>query len=325
MEKVNWKIEGMSCTNCALTVHKYLEKQGAKNVKVNFIGGDVSFEKDNNLNKAAIQKGINSLGYKVKNETEGNTTKRFSFKNHLQRFLFCLVFTLPLMLHMIGLHVGFLMNPYVQLMLTIPVYVVGMGFFGKSAVKSLLKGIPNMNVLIALGATAAFVYSLYGTLSGQGEQFLFYETTAAIITLVFLGNWREDKSVETTQKALQQLATSQTTMANMIAYDDKHEEHVFPVESSSLHVGDLLLIKSGERVPMDCKILWGEALVNEAIISGESTPIDKKINDKLIGGSILESGTVKTYVTAVGEDTVLSNILKMVREAQTEKPPVQQF
>jgi Cu+-exporting ATPase len=325
MEKVNWKVEGMSCTNCALTVHKYLEKQGAKNVKVNFIGGDVSFDKGNGLNEMALQKGINNLGYNVKIGNEGNTNKRFAFKNHLQRFLFCLVFTLPLMLHMLGLHIGVLMNPYMQLVLTIPVYVVGMGFFGKSAVNSLMKGVPNMNVLIALGATAAFVYSLYGTLSGQGEQYLFYETTTTIITLVFLGNWMEDKSVETTQKALQQLATSQTTMANMIAYDDKHEEHVFPVESSSLRVGDLLLIKSGEQVPMDCKILWGEALVNEAIISGESSSVEKKINDKLIGGSILENGTIKTYVTAVGEDTVLSNILKMVREAQAEKPPVQQL
>ena len=229
------------------------------------------------------------------------------------------------MLHMIGLHVPFLMNPLVQLALTIPVYIAGMGFFGRSAVKSLLKGVPNMNVLIALGATAAFVYSLYGTISGQGDQYLFYETTAAIITLVFLGNWLEEKSIATTQKALQQLATSQTSMANMIAYDDKHEEHIFPVESSSLRVGDLLLVKSGEQVPMDCKILWGEALVNEAIISGESTPVEKSINDKLIGGSMLENGTLKTYVTAVGEDTVLSNILKMVRKAQTEKPPVQQL
>src|SRR3954452_944689 len=185
MEKLNWKVEGMSCTNCALTVHKYLEKQGAQNVKVNFIGGDVSFDKGNSLNEMALQKGINNLGYKVKNGIEGNTNKRFAFKNHLQRFLFCLVFTLPLMLHMLGLHIGFLMNPYVQLLLTIPVYVVGMDFFGKSAVKSLLKGIPNMNVLIALGATAAFVYSLYGTLSGKGEHYLFYETTAAIINLVF--------------------------------------------------------------------------------------------------------------------------------------------
>src|SRR5436853_6056945 len=101
MDKVNWKVEGMSCTNCALTVHKYLEKQGAQNVKVNFIGGDVSFDKGNNLNEMALQKGINNLGYKVKNGSAGNTNKRFAFKNYLQRFLFCLVFTLPLMLHMI--------------------------------------------------------------------------------------------------------------------------------------------------------------------------------------------------------------------------------
>jgi len=111
----------------------------------------------------------------------------------------------------------------------------------------------------------------------------------------------------------------------MIAYDDQHQEHVFPVESTSLKIGDLILIKSGEHVPMDCKILWGDASVNEAIITGESAPVEKKMNDKLIGGSILENGTIKAYVTSVGEDTVLSNILKMVKEAQTEKPPVQQL
>src|SRR6476469_4219928 len=135
MEKVNWKVEGMSCTNCALTVHKYLEKEGAQNVKVNFMGGDVSFDKTANLNEANLQKGIDSLGYKVKNEKTANkTNNRFAFKNHMQRFLFCLVFTLPLMLHMLGLHISILMNPYVQLALTISVYVVGMGFFGKSAI-----------------------------------------------------------------------------------------------------------------------------------------------------------------------------------------------
>jgi Cu+-exporting ATPase len=224
-----------------------------------------------------------------------------------------------------GIHIHALMNPYAQLALTIPVFIVGMGFFGKSALNSLLKGIPNMNVLIALGSVAAFGYSLYGTLIGQAEQYMFYETAAAIITLVFLGNWMEDKSVETTQAALRKLAVTQKTVANMIAYDDQHNEHVFPVVSTSLKVGDLILIKSGEHVPMDCKILWGEASVNEAIITGESAPVEKKMNDKLIGGSIIEDGTIKAYVTAVGEDTVMSNILKLVKEAQAEKPPVQQL
>src|SRR6185503_18023309 len=99
----------------------------------------------------------------------------------------------------------------------------------------------------------------------------------------------------------------------------------FPVENTRLHVGDLLLIKSGEQVPMDCKILWGEADVNEAIITGESTPVHKKAKDNLIGGSILSDGTIKAQVTAVGTNTVLSGIINMVRQAQGEKPPVQKL
>lgn len=327
MEQVKWKVEGMSCTNCALTVNKYLEGKGMKNVKVNFIGGDVSFEAPEETITKDIAKGIDGLGYHVVNHDGDSTDKpKKLFKSHLQRFWFCFVFTAPLMVHMIpGVHIHVLMNPYVQLGLTIPVFLVGMDFFGRSAIKSIWKGIPNMNVLIALGAVAAFGYSLYGTLIGRAEEFLFYETAATIITLVFLGNWMEDRSVETTQAALKKLAVTQKSMANMIAYDDQHQEHIFPVESTSLKVGDLLLIKSGEQVPMDCKILWGEAQVNEAIISGESVPVFKQMKDHLIGGSIIENGTIKAYVTAVGEDTVLSNILKLVKEAQTEKPPVQQL
>ena len=316
----------MSCTNCALSIHKYLETKGLQNVKVNFIGGDVSFDLNGSIAKLEIEKGIDGLGYHVLNGTGEKTKNKKILKNHLQRFLFCIIFTGPMLISMVpGVHIHVLMNPYIQLALTVPVFIVGMDFFGRSAIKSLLKGIPNMNVLIALGAVAAFGYSLYGTLIGQAEQYMFYETAAAIITLVFLGNYLEDKSVETTQAALKKLAVTQKLTANMIAYDDQHQEHIFPVESTSLKVGDLILIKSGEHVPMDCKILWGDASVNEAIISGESAPVEKKMNDKLIGGSILENGTVKAYVTSVGEDTVMSNILKLVKEAQTEKPPVQQL
>ncbi|SJZ35246.1 Cu+-exporting ATPase [Sediminibacterium ginsengisoli] len=329
MEKVNWKVEGMSCTNCALSIDKLLQQKGMHNVKVNFMGGDVQFELPDNrqTEKPQLEKEIEQMGYHVVNgsRSEQAKPKKF-FRNHFRRFLFCFVFTAPLMVHMIpGIHIHALMNPMVQLALTIPVFLMGMDFFGRSAVKSLSKGIPNMNVLIAVGAIASFGYSLYGTLIGRAAEFMFYETTATIITLVFLGNWLEDKSVETTQAALRKLAVTQKTMANMIAYDEHHQEHVFPVESTSLKVGDLLLINSGEHVPMDSKILWGEASVNEAIITGESSPVYKKMNDRLIGGSILESGTVKVYVTATGEDTVMANILKLVKDAQTEKPPVQQL
>ena len=327
MEKVEWKVEGMTCTNCALTINKYLQKEGLADVKVNFIGSEVIFNLTENKSKVALAKGIEDLGYHVVNEDQNQLSpkKKAIFSNHLQRFLFCLPFTLVLMLHMLPWHIHFLMNPWIQLAICIPVYIVGMGYFGTSAVKSLRRGIPNMNVLIALGATAAFVYSLIGTVQNLGMDYIFYETTATIITLVFLGEWVEHKSVAATQKELNKLARSQKMMANMIAFDEEHKEIIFPIENTQLHVGDLILIKSGEQVPMDCKILWGEVQVNESLLTGESKPLLKQKKDALIGGSLITDGTVKAQVTAVGKDTVLSNILNLVKQAQGEKPPMQQM
>ncbi len=327
MEKVEWKVEGMTCTNCALTIDKYLQKEGLSNVKVNFIGSEVTFNLTENNSKETLAKGIEDLGFYVVNEEQNQLSpkKKAIFSNHLQRFLFCLPFTLVLMMHMLPWHPHFLMNPWIQLAICIPVYIVGMGYFGISAVKSLRRGIPNMNVLIALGATAAFIYSLIGTVQNLGMDYVFYETAATIITLVFLGEWVEHKSVAATQKELNKLARSQKMMANMIAFDEEHKEIIFPVENTQLHVGDLILIKSGEQVPMDCKILWGEVQVNEALLTGESKPLHKQKKDALIGGSLITDGTVKAQVTAVGKDTVLSNILNLVKQAQGEKPPVQQL
>ncbi len=326
MEKVDWKVEGMTCTNCALTINRFLEKEGQKDVKVNFIGGEVSFELNDNHTKEQLAKGIEDLGYKVVNDKQTTRNeKRVFFSNHLQRFLFCLPFTLILMLHMLPWHIHFLMNPWIQLAICIPVYMVGMGYFGVSAFKSLRHGIPNMNVLIAIGATAAFVYSLIGSIGNLGMDYIFYETTATIITLVFLGEWIEHKSVTSTQKELNKLAVHQKVMANMIAFDEEHKELIFPVENTTLHVGDLILIKTGEQVPIDCKILWGDVHVNEALLTGESKPVNKIKKDSLIGGSLITEGTVKAQVTAVGKDTVLSNILTLVKQAQGEKPPIQQL
>jgi len=321
----------MDCTNCALTITRYLRKEGLQEVNVNFIGGDVSFETDGTRSKQELSKGIADLGYKVVSETISDPVQhaafniRHLFANHLQRFLFCLPFTLVLMLHMLPWHIHFLMNPWIQLAICIPVFLVGMGYFGVSAFKSLRRGIPNMNVLIAIGALAAFVYSLIGTLGHMGMDYIFYETTATIITLVFLGEWVEHKSVDRTQKELNKLAKQQKVMANMIAFDDQHQELIFPIENTKLHVGDLILVKTGEQVPVDCKILWGDVHVNESLLTGESKPVRKTKKDALIGGSMVTDGTVKAQVTAVGKDTVLSNILTLVKQAQGEKPPVQQL
>ena len=326
MEKVQWKVEGMSCANCALTINKYLENSGAQNIAVNAISGDVSFDVVEATPTEKFAKGIESLGYKVVDGEVQEGSKKNFLSTNLQRFWFCLPFTAVLLLHMIpGLHLHWLMNPWLQMALALPVFVVGMRFFGRSAVKSLRNGVPNMNVLITLGALAAFIYSITGAIFHLGENYLFFETTATIITLVFLGNYLEDASVQSTQRSLQALVKSQKVMANMIAFDDQHQEIVFPVENTQLRNGDLLLIRTGEQVPADCKILWGEGHFNEALLTGEPKPVRKEKKDFIVGGSILEDGTVKAQVTAAGGETVLSRIIDMVKKAQGEKPPMQQL
>ncbi|MCC6287668.1 MAG: cadmium-translocating P-type ATPase [Chitinophagaceae bacterium] len=329
MENIHWKVEGMDCTNCALTVRRYLEKEGAAAIKVNFVDGDVAFQTNGKTTPQQIQKGVEGLGYKVVGNITGNGSApaKPAINIHLRYMLFCLPFTIVLMLHMFHGMLGWhwLMNPWIQLALCTPVYIIGMSYFGKSAVKSLRNGMPNMNVLIAVGATAAFVYSLIGTLQNLGEDYIFYETAATIITLVFFGNYLESASIQSTQKALNKLAKSQKVVANMIAFDENHQEVIMPVDNADLRSGDLILIKNGEQVPADCKILWGDASINESIITGESLPVDKHAKDLLIGGSLVVNGTVKAQVTAAASDSALANIVNLVKQAQGEKPPVQQM
>jgi Cu+-exporting ATPase len=328
METINWKVEGMTCSTCALTINKYLEKKGLQNIKVSLASGDVSFNADANIDPTQLEKGIHDLGYTVihPQAADNAAAKKTPLNKHLRYFAFCLPFTVVLLGHMLGHNAPhWLMNPWIQLGLCLPVFIAGMRFFGRSAVKSLLNGLPNMNVLIALGATAAFVYSLAGTVLGLGPDYLFYETAASIITIVFFGYYLEDASVRATQQSLNNLASTQKTMANMIAFDDQHQEILFPVDGDQLRSGDLILVRTGEQVPADCKILWGEAGVDESILTGESLPIEKGTKDKLIGGSLLVSGTVKAQVTAAGDASVLAGIVRLVKQAQGEKSPVQQL
>jgi len=326
MEKVEWKVEGMTCSNCALSISKYLSKQGMEDIKVNPLNGDVHFNKNGHIPIIQLKEGISTLGYQVVDGTPG-TKKRDFLSTNKSRFLFCLPFTLVLMLHMLHrwIHFHWLMNPWIQLALCLPVFITGMYYFGRSALKSIRNGMPNMNVLIALGALASFIYSLAGAVLNLGEQYLFFETTSSIITLVFMGNFLEDASVQSTQKEIRSLVKSQKVMANKIAFDDMHEEQIFPIENTQLRTSDLILIKNGETVPIDCKILSGDCLVDESIITGESIPVSKQKKDQLIGGSIISNGLVKAQVTAIGKDTVISGIVRMVQNAQAEKPPLQKM
>lgn len=330
MEKVFWKVDGMTCANCALTVSKFLEQKGLSDVKVNLMSGEVSFDVvEGAEDTGKIKKGIDSLGYKVVGDVgKIDSTEKKALNKYLKFLLITAGPTLLLMLHMIPVvkhWVHFMMNPWIQFALCLPVYGIGMYLFAKSAWVSVRNKMPNMNVLVTIGATSSFAYSVVGMFLGWPSDQLFFETTATIVSLILLGNFLEDSTLQTTQRALTKLSKSQKVMATMIAYDDQHQELHFQVENNTLRSGDLILIKSGEQVPADCRILSGSATVNEAIVTGESLPISKTKKDTLIGGSIVADGLVKAQVTSPANESVLANIINLVKQAQGEKPPVQQL
>ena len=176
MEKIDWQVEGMTCSNCALSINKFLQKRGMQEVNVNPIDGKVTFIDNHQTDLEKIKIGIAELGYKVVAENNTISLKKQWLHNNKQRFLFTLPFTAILMLHMLHrwLPVHWLSNPWLQLSLCLPVFIIGMRFFGRSAIKSLKSGVPNMNVLVSLGSLCAFVYSIVGLLWYQNTNYMFF-------------------------------------------------------------------------------------------------------------------------------------------------------
>ncbi len=319
METISCKVKGMNCSSCALTISKYLEKKGVEDVAISVATEELRFNLPEGASADEVINGINNLGYEVVLPNQRGASRPF-YTTLRFKFFFCLVFTAPLMLHMVA-NWHWLHNPWVQLALTIPVYVTGMLHFGRSALRSLRNGIANMDVLITLGATAAFIYSLTGTLQQLGPDYLFYETTAAILTLVFLGNLLEEKSVKSTTTAIAELARMQHTHAKRINDAGEVEE----IDNSELRTGDRVLVNTGDKIPMDGTVYWGSGHVNESMITGESEPVSRREKDKVIGGTLLEDGSIKIFITATGKDTVLSYIINLVKQAQSNKPPMQKL
>ncbi len=323
IKTIHLQVEGMHCTNCALGVRKTLEKDGFENISVDFATNDVRFDvADDSRIPIAVQH-IKSLGYQVTERLDDTMPKASGLSSIEKKFWFTAVFTVPLVLAMF-IPVPFLHNDIVQLFLTIPVFAVGFMHFGKSAFYSLKSGIANMDVLIFLGSTAAFIYSLIGTISGLGHDYMFYETSASIISIVLLGNMMEHRSVKKTTSAIDELVRLQKNTARRITYEmHEGQEYIEEVDALLLQTGDNILVNTGDKVPVDGRIFWGNCSVDESMVSGESMPVDKSTGDKLIGGTIVLSGNVKMKATAVGEETVLSGIIAMVKDAQRDKPALQ--
>ncbi len=316
------KVEGMSCSNCALSVRKQLEKEGFHNVDVDFTTGNVSFDTNDESLISLAEKRIKELGYKVKH-SDSSPDQRKGLSSIEKKFWFSLVFTIPLLMAMF-LPFDILHNDIFQLFLTIPVFAVGAWHFGGSAFKSLRAGYTNMDVLIFIGTTAAFIYSLTGTIYRMGHQYMFYETSASIITIVLLGNLIEQRSVRKTTGAIDELARMQKNTAKRLTTDnhsgaDKFEE----VDAALIKNGEKVLVNTGDTIPVDGEIYWGYGSVDESMISGESLPVDKPAGDKVIGGTVLLSGNIKVQASATGKDTVLSQIIELVKNAQKDKPRMQ--
>ncbi len=322
--KVTLKVEGMSCTNCALGIRKILEKEGFSNIEADFTTDEVQFEvADKGMIPLAVKR-IESLGYKVNELVDEETeAEKKGLSSIEKKFWFTAIFTVPLVLAMF-IRVDFLHNDLFQLALTIPVFIVGFLHFGKSAFFSLRSGVTNMDVLIFLGSTAAFVYSLIGTIYRLGHDYMFYETSASIISIVLLGNMLEHRSVKKTTSAIDELVRLQKNTAKKIT-SEMHEgqEYIEEVNASLIEKGENVLVNSGDKIPVDGEIYWGAGSVDESMISGESLPVEKSKGDKVIGGTILVSGNLKVKTRATGKETVLSQIIEMVRNAQKDKPKLQ--
>lgn len=315
-------IEGMTCANCALGIKRHLEKKGGKNVNVNFTTNSASLNVDENFKIQYAINLIEEIGYKAtKNLKESHKEGISSIE---KKFFFSLVFTVPLFMHMFLPEGSFLHNPIVQFLLCIPVYLIGILYFGKSAYVSLKSGIPNMNVLIFMGSSAAFFYSIYGWLLFAGTStlydYLFFETSATIITLVLLGNVLEHRSVKKTTSAISDLAAIKIGIAKM-EVDGKIEK----VSFDEINVGDIIIVNEGDKVPIDGTVIIGNASIDESMITGESISILKEVGDYVIGGTILNSGSIKIRAISVGNETLISQIIELVKNAEDDKPNIQRL
>jgi Cu+-exporting ATPase len=320
-EIVELKVDGMTCNNCAASLNRYLERKGMEEVYVNFQTKEVRYRKGHSsISEEQVKSGIHKLGFSVVEEEN----QRPPFWTMEKKLLVSAIFTLPLLLHHILMSVGvsipLLDNYWVQMAICGPVFLIGLFHFGRSAWSSLKGGVPNMDVLIFIGSTAAFVYSLYGTLIWDAN-YIFYETSATIITLVLVGNWLEKRAVEQTTTAIGELTKLNADKARKVTRSGT----VIELDVKEINLGDTLQVNEGDKVPLDGIVLSGNASIDESMLTGESLPVEKEQGEEVVGGGIVLSGNFHMEVTAVGRQTVLNQMIELVKTAQQDKPDIQRL
>lgn len=325
---ITLQVEGMDCTSCALGITKNLQKKGAENVYVDYASGEANFLLNDKSKLQSMIQSINDLGYKVVDSKyrEDNEGKMSTIE---KRFYFTLPFTIILFFgHMLLSHDFILNQPFSQLILCLPVFIIGIMQFGKSAWGSLKSGVPNMDVLIFIGSTSAFIYSIIGMWVHYGthevHNYMFFETASTIITLVLLGNVFEHRSVKQTTTALRELSAIQVVKAKLVSLQMGNEV-ITEVDYKSIHVGALLQVNTGDKIPVDGEVISGDASIDESMLTGEGIPVEKTIANKVIGGTIVLNGSLRMRAEVVGTETVLAKIIELVKKAQQTKPNIQKL
>ncbi|OLS34263.1 heavy metal translocating P-type ATPase [Bacillus sp. MRMR6] len=337
-EKVEFDITGMTCAACANKIEKRLNKfNGVKKATVNFAIETVLVEYNpEQVSVSEMKEAIKKLGYaleqKKENAGEQVDHRQKEIEKQQGKFLFSAILSFPLLWAMVS-HFEFtsfiwlpdmLMNPWVQLALATPVqFIVGRQFY-VGAFKALRNKSANMDVLVALGTSAAYFYSLYLSFSsiGSGAHMveLYYETSAVLITLILLGKLFEAKAKGRSSEAIKKLMGLQAKNATIVR---DGIEIMIPIEE--VLEGDIVFVKPGEKVPVDGEIVEGQSAVDESMLTGESIPIDKTTGDMVIGSTINKNGFLKIKAKKVGKDTALAQIIKVVEEAQGSKAPIQRL
>ena len=331
-------IEGMTCAACAKAVERACKRlDGVIEANVNFASEklNITFE-PSKVRLTEIKNAVEKSGYKLVEEStvDSHKEKKEEERKLLwKKFVFSAIFTLPLLYismgHMLGFPLPHWLHPManpknfalIQLLLVLPVIIIGNKFY-KVGFKALLRREPNMDSLIAIGTSSAFLYgvfAIYKIFSGEVQyaNSLYFESAGVILTLITLGKYLETVTKGKTSDAIKKLMGLAPKTATILKENKEIEISIDEVE-----VGDIIIVKPGEKLPVDGAVIEGITSIDESMLTGESIPVEKSAGDKVIGGSINKNGFIKYKATRVGKDTALAQIIRLVEEAQGSKAPI---
>ena len=329
MNHIELKIKGMTCAACSGRIERVLAKtDGVSYVNVNLTTEIASVDfLDDKISVYEIIAKIEKLGFGAEIYNEENENKKPSDDGFLlYSFIISAILTFPLILGMFldwfGIHIHFLHNPWFQLVLATPVqFIIGFRFY-KHGFLALKAKSPNMDVLISLGTSAAYFFSLYNVLASKivsgSMEGLYFESAMTVITLILLGKYLENEAKNKTSEAIRRLMELQPEQATVIRDGNEQRVQIGEVEK-----GDIILVRPGERIPVDGVLIEGASSVDESSLTGESLPVDKAVGDTAFCATINCSGAFKMRADKIGYQTSLSQIIKMVKDAQGHKAPIQ--